>query len=224
MLHPLCAMSVASVLVLLTEPLSSPAAERPNVLMIAVDDLRPQLLDALQETGLSETTVVVFWGDHGYYMGEHGWWGGKHNNYEGATNAPLILAVPDQGLQGTHTRALVEFMDIYPTLAELAGLPVPDTVEGTSFAPLLEAPNRPWKTAALSEYPKGGRHGPAMRTDRYRYIQWTDDQGQVVAVELYDHERDPQENQNIAATADPALLDNLADQFRAGWKGARPKR
>ena len=136
-----------------------------------------RLLDELDRLKLHENTIVVFWGDHGYYMGEHNWWGGKHNNYEGATRAPLMIAVPGQKTAGQHSPALVEFVDIYPSLVELCGLPPPADaagLEGKSFAPLLTDPNRAWKPAAFSEYPKGGYQGTAMRTDRYRYVAgWT---------------------------------------------------
>ncbi|MGL5097613.1 MAG: sulfatase, partial [Planctomycetia bacterium] len=137
-----------------------------------VDAQVGRLLAALDEAGLSKNTIVVLWGDHGYYMGEHGWWGGKHNNYEGATRVVLIVAEP--GGKGRRTSALTEFVDLYPSLAELAGLPAPVGVEGTSFAPLLVDPNRKWKTAAFSQYPKGKSLGTAMRTERYRYVEWRD--------------------------------------------------
>ena len=149
-----------------------------------VDACVGRLLEELDRLKLSDNTIVVFWGDHGYYMGEHNWWGGKHNNYEGATRAPLMIAVPGQKTAGQHSRALVEFVDIYPSLVELCGLAPPADaagLEGKSFAPLLTDPNRPWKPAAFSEYPKGGYQGTAMRTDRYRYVRWLDKQGQVAA-------------------------------------------
>ncbi len=175
-----------------------------------------RLLDELERLKLVENTIVIFWGDHGYYMGEHGWWGGKHNNYEGATRAPLLIAVPGQKHRGSHTSALVEFVDIYPSLAELCGLPLAPGLEGTSFVPLLDDPNRPWKKAAFSEYPKGGRQGTAMRTDRYRYVEWRDKKGELVASELYDHQSDPQENQNLAGKPEhKALLEELAGQMKA---------
>jgi arylsulfatase A-like enzyme len=181
-----------------------------------------RLLDELERLKLRENTVVILWGDHGYYMGEHNWWGGKHNNFEGATRAPLIVAAPKQKAAGTRTRGLVEFVDIYPSLVELCGLPQPKDaagLEGTSFAPLLSDPNRAWKKAAFSEYPKGGHQGTAMRTDRYRYVEWCDKQGELAARELYDHQSDPQENHNVAALpANASVIEELARQLRA----ARP--
>jgi arylsulfatase A-like enzyme len=134
---------------------------------------------------------------------------------------------------GRHTRALVEFVDIYPTLSELAGLPLPPHLEGTSFKPLLDDPNRPWKTAAFSQYPRnGGRTGAgqlmgySMRTDRYRFTAWMAraDPTMVVAQELYDHHTDPQENQNLAGRPEnAALVKALTATLNAGWKAARPK-
>ena len=195
-----------------------------------------RLLGALDETGLAKNTLVILWGDHGYYMGEHSWWGGKHNTYEGATRTLLLCALPGQKTAGQATRGLVEFVDIYPTLVQLCGLPQPKDaaqLEGVSFAPLFEQPNRPWKQAAFSEYPKGGPdadgnqanyQGLTMRTDRWRYVEWTEKRtGKIAARELYDHQRDPQENENIFAKADPALLGTLAEQMRGYWKAARPQ-
>ncbi len=117
--------------------------------------------------------------------------------------------------------------DIYPSLVELCGLlPPPDAagLEGKSFAPLLTDPNRPWKAAAFSEYPKGGYQGTAMRTDRYRYVRWLDKQGQVAAVELYDHQLDPAENENLAVKPEnQALLDQLDKQMDELAKHPAPK-
>ncbi|MBN2505792.1 MAG: sulfatase [Verrucomicrobia bacterium] len=183
-----------------------------------------RLLAGLDRLGLRERTVVVFWGDHGYYMGEHNWWGGKHNTYEGATRVPLIVSVPGLGSAGQKTDALVEFVDIYPSLVELCGLPQPkDSVglEGKSFVPLLKEPQRPWAKVAFSEYPKAGNRGVAMRTDRYRYVEWRNRKGELVARELYDHQADPQENNNAAH--DPAhapLIERLARQLRASGSPA----
>ena len=181
-----------------------------------------RLLAELDRLGLRDKTVVIFWGDHGYYMGEHNWWGGKHNNYEGATRAPLIVSVPGMKAAGRKTDALVEFVDIYPSLVELCGLAQPGDgarLEGRSFAPLLDDPKRPWDKAAFSEYPKGGHQGTAMRTDRYRYVEWRNKKGDLAARELYDHQTDPQENENVAdQPANAPVMERLARQLRA----ARP--
>lgn len=188
-----------------------------------VDALIGRVLGALEETGLAKNTVVILWSDHGYYMGEHGWWGGKHNNYEGATRAALIVAVPGQTSAGRKTKALAEFVDIAPTLADLCGLPPVSTFEGRSLKPLLDDPNGQVQGAAFSWYPKGGRMGTAMRTDRWRYVEWIDRQGKVSARELYDHEADPQENRNLAAEPEhEALMSELSQQMRERVKVPRP--
>ncbi len=185
-----------------------------------VDACVGRVLAELDRLDLQKNTIVVFWGDHGLYVGEHNWWGSKHNNYEGATQAPLIVSAPGMKSAGKVTRALVEFVDVFPSLAELAGLPMPDGLEGKSFVPLLDQPDLPWKSAAFSEYPmrsgSGIMQGTAMRTDRYRYVEWRDTKGVIQARELYDHETDPQENENVAGKPEhAALLKELSAQLSA---------
>ena len=111
-----------------------------------------RVLGELDRLGLREKTIVILWGDHGWHLGEMGVWG-KATNYEIATRVPLIISAPGMKARGKATDALVELIDMYPALCELAGLPVPKHVEGTSFAPLLGNPRRPWKTAAFSQFP-----------------------------------------------------------------------
>src|SRR5512136_496443 len=120
-------------------------------------------------------------------------------------------------------------VDIYPTLCDLAAIEPPHPMEGTSLAPLLDDPGRPWKKAAFSQYARGFTNrfmGRSMRTDRYRLIEWRDRiDGPLVAVELYDHEKDPDEDVSIAG--DPAnkeLVAALSSQLAAGWKAACPDR
>ncbi len=190
-----------------------------------------KVLDELKRLGLDKNTIVILWGDHGWKLGEHDAWC-KHSNCENDANAPLLLSVPGMKAAGSRTDALVEFVDIYPTLAELAGLPLPGHLEGTSMKPLLDDPKRPWKSAAFSQYPRpagksgvGPLMGYAMRTDRYRFIVWVgrDDHSKVDAVELYDHQSDPQENQNIAKRPEnAALVEKLMAQWKLGWQGAKP--
>ena len=187
-----------------------------------------KLLAELDRLGLRQNTIVILWGDHGWKLGEHDAWC-KHTNTENDTNAPLILSVPGMKHAGEHTRSFVEFVDIYPTLAELAGLSLPAHLEGLSFKPLLENPARPWKQAAFSQYPRPNSGNPlmgySMRTDRYRLTVWVgrDDHSKIDAVELYDEFFDPQENTNIAVKpANAELVDKLMKQWRAGWKGALP--
>jgi len=181
-----------------------------------------RVLDELDRLGLRERTVIVLWGDHGWKLGEHGAWC-KHSNFENDTRAPLICSAPGQKAAGRHTRALVEFVDIYPSLCELAGLPLPKHLEGTSFAPLLNAPEQAWKPAAFSQYPRGPDvMGYSMRTDRYRLTRWVKPDGTELAHELYDHQHDPLENDNVVDAPDnKPLVDELTRQMRAGWKAAQ---
>lgn len=122
-----------------------------------VDAQIGQLIEALDAAGVRDNTVIVVWGDHGWHLGDMGVWG-KATNYEIATRVPLILWTPDMKIRGAKTEALVELVDIYPTLCELAGKSIPDHIEGHSFVPLLDDPNQSWKKAAFSQYPN-----PALR-------------------------------------------------------------
>lgn len=182
-----------------------------------------KVLDELDRLKLADNTAVVLWGDHGWQLGEHGLWC-KHTNFEVACHAPMLFRAPGQSKTGTKTAALSEFVDIYPTLSELAGLPLPDHLEGTSAVPLLNDPNRPWKKAAFSQYPRSSRMGYSTRTARYRYTRWEERKtGELFAAELYDHQVDPAENKNLAG--DPALARTIKELdaiHEAGWKGARP--
>ena len=176
-----------------------------------------RLLDTLDELDLRENTVVVLWGDHGWQLGEHSLWC-KHCNFETSLNAPLIVRAPWMAGE-RRCDALVEFADVYPTLCELAGLPQPDHLEGTSVVPLMEEPGRSWKPAAFSRY----NAGDSIRTDRHLYTEWTDDEGSLTARMLYDHEADPDENVNISeAPENAALVAELSEALRRGWEGARP--
>jgi len=185
-----------------------------------------KVLDELDRLGLAESTIVVVWGDHGWKLGEHGMWC-KHTNFELDARVPLIVRAPGKEA-GAVSDGLVEFVDIYPTLAELAGLTAPGDLEGASFAPLLDDPARPWKTAAFSQYPRSHERmqlmGYSLTDGRYRFTRWVERKNpkEIVALELYDHETDPGENVNVAS--DPAYaeavktLTTLAD---GGWRGVR---
>ncbi len=175
-----------------------------------VDAQVGRVLDALERKGLREETLVVLWGDHGWQLGEHGLWC-KHCTFETSMQAPLIVRAP--GLDGgQQTRGLTEFIDIYPSLCELAGLPRPDHLQGRSFVPLLKDPTREWKAAAVGRF----RNGDTVRTDRYRYSEYTRGSGEVVARMLYDHRTDPRENVNIAGretrTEDVERLSSLLNR------------
>lgn len=160
-----------------------------------------RVLDDLDRLGLRDNTIVVLWSDHGWKLGEHNSWC-KQTNFEDDTRAPLIFSAPAMKTAGRTTRSLVEFVDIYPTLCELAGLKVPAHLEGLSFKPLLSDPDRAIKSAAFSQFRReqDGQDymGYAIRTDRYRYVEWVNRKtGQTDAEELYDHQNDPGENTNL---------------------------
>jgi len=154
-----------------------------------VDAQIGRVVAALDDLGLADDTVIVLWGDHGWHLGDHGMWC-KHTNYEQATRAPLIVVAPGHRA-GQRVAALVEFVDIYPTVCALAGLPRPAHLGGVSLVPLLEDPAAPGRPAAFQVYSRSTREhgrllGHAVRTDRWRYVEWRRRDGGVVARELYD--------------------------------------
>lgn len=186
-----------------------------------------RVLDELDQLGLRDQTVVVLWGDHGYHLGENAVWT-KMTNFELGTHVPLIVSVPKSATAGRRTRGLVELVDLYPTLAELCGLTLPGHLEGTSFAPLIDQPDRAWKTAAFSQYVRPGKPpimGRTVRTNRWRYTEWTNPQHETVGVELYDEEQDPQENVNLAAeAAHDATRAEMTAIVKAGWRAQVPEK
>jgi len=187
-----------------------------------VDAQIGRVVRELDRLGLRRNTVIVVWGDHGWQLGEHGLWC-KHTNFEVAARAPLICSSPGQRAPGRKTDALVEFVDIYPALCELCDLPVPEGLEGFSFAPLMDTPDRPWKKAAFSQYPRGGYMGYSIRTDRYRYTEWAKCGEKPAGAELYDHQVDPNENVNLAYRPENReLTARLSGMLRAGWRAALP--
>lgn len=172
-----------------------------------VDAQVGKVLDALDRLHLREKTIVVFWGDHGWCLGEHGQWQ-KTLLFEESARVPLIIAVPDRKAGAVSPRT-VELLDIYPTLADLCGLPIPPTVEGKSLRPLLDNPEAPWTKPALTQQTRNyqGRQvmGYSIRTERWRYTEWD---GGKLGAELYDHNADPKEYHNLAG--DPAQAATIA--------------
>jgi arylsulfatase A-like enzyme len=230
-----------------------------------VDAQIGKVLAEIDRLGLRDNTIIMVWGDHGWHLGEHGIWG-KATNYEIATRVPLIVSAPGMKARGKSSDALVELLDMYPTLCELAGLSVPHHVEGKSFAPLLHDPNLEWKKVAFSQFPcpalrewaamplsKGMRQtffgplikyvegrlkaeepdewsrdvyenhlmGYTIRTDRYRFVCWVDDRNRdrAIAMELYDHKIDPDENVNISGKREnQQLVKELMGELRKAWE------
>lgn len=160
-----------------------------------VDAQVGRLLDALQESGADERTVVVFIGDHGYELGVRNWWN-KDTLFERSCRTPLIVASPG-GRRGDSTEAIVEFTDLFPTLADLAGQPRPEIdLEGASFAEVVRGERDSFREAALTVISRDGFLGRSIRTSRWRYTEW--DEGRR-GRELYDHHSDPNEWKNLAA-------------------------
>lgn len=160
-----------------------------------------RVLDELTALGLDDNTVVLLWGDHGFHLGEHGIIC-KDTNYEVAARAPLIIRAPSEAPD--RTDRLVEFVDIFPTLCNLAGLEVPAQCDGQSIF------SEPWKTAAFTMNERKWNHpnsGYSMRTDRYRYTRWLNPAGETVAEELYDYQKAPEETVNL--DSDPEYRSEL---------------
>ncbi|MCP4480941.1 MAG: sulfatase-like hydrolase/transferase [Planctomycetaceae bacterium] len=155
------------------------------------------VLDELDRLGLADNTIVCVFGDHGYHLGEQGLWG-KTTNFELDTRVPLIVRTPGMKSRGKKSQALVELVDIYPTLVEAAGLPANPKLEGESFQALLNDASLNTKGFALSQYPRGKVMGYSLRTNSQRLTQWRKPDGTVVATELYDYDESPIEQQNIA--------------------------
>jgi arylsulfatase A-like enzyme len=186
-----------------------------------------KVLNELDRLGLRTNTIIILLGDNGWKLGEHGAWC-KQSNVEDDTRVPLIISVPGMKHAGAHTDSLAELVDVYPTLCALAGLPIPGDLQGASLLPVIQDPAKQVLTAAFSQYPRTmkGRQlmGYSMRTDGYRFTRWVeaDDLANVVAVELYDEKKDPQENRNIAGNPENArLVARLTKEWQAGWRGAR---
>jgi uncharacterized sulfatase len=184
-----------------------------------VDDNIGMILDALEETGLDKNTIVIFLGDHGFHLGDHGFWS-KYSMLEATHRAPLIVRVPGAPANGKTCDEIVEFVDLVPTLGELLKLDLPKNLEGTSFAPLLVNPQRPWKKAAFIVEDDGDAFGECVRTKKYSYMEFK--KGPIPAA-LYDLEKDPWETRNVVD--DPAyeqVRKEMADLLHAGWKAALP--
>ncbi len=181
-----------------------------------MDEQLGRLLDTLERLGLRDNTVVVFLSDHGYNLGEHTVWQ-KTNLWEESVRVPLIISVPGMGNAGTQTDAVVELIDLYPTLAELSGLggQTPSILQGESLVPLLGAPMA--TDGEQTAYTITGRNGASLRTDRWRYNRWGED-AQGDNEELYDHENDASEYHNLAR--DPAYA-SVLDRIRARFEQVR---
>jgi len=178
-----------------------------------------KVLDVLDQRKLWDNTIVIFFGDHGYHLGEHNWWN-KSTLYEESARSPLLVWAPGMAAAGKASQALVELVDLYPTLADLCGLTPPSNLEGSSFRPLLSKPDQAWKKAAFTVALRGTGLGRTIRTERWRYTQW-DNEGKIV--EMYDQQADPDDYFNLADDPKYAEIQaGLKAQLAAGWKQALP--
>ena len=165
-----------------------------------------RVLDELEKLGLAENTIVTFVGDHGYALGEHATWQ-KMTLFEPVARVPMIISAPAAaGVKPAATKALAEMIDLYPTIAQLAGLAPPEEIDGVSLVPVLKDPTAKVKDAAFTQLRRKNVVGRTVRTDRWRYTEWTETGGGAGAasagggagVELYDEQNDPAEHENLA--------------------------
>lgn len=189
-----------------------------------VDAQIGRVLDELDRLKLSDRTIVVLMSDHGFHLGELGLWC-KATNFEASTRSTLIIHAPNMKARGGRPASPVEFVALYPTLCDIAGLPKPAHLQAASFAPLLDQPDVALTQAAFSQYPRGGSMGRSIRTARYRFTEWRDrETGQVTGSELYDYQADLHETINLAGQpAHQATLLELAARLKQAT-GASPVR
>jgi len=163
-----------------------------------------KLLDALEEQGMAQNTIIVMWSDHGYHLGDHGLWN-KTSNFETSTRTAMMICAPGMK-RNVYTSAVSEYVDIFPTICELAGVKAPANLDGKSLVPVLKNPAKKINKYAFGQYNRGKINGYSCRNSRYRLVEWVKDfrtyvpfEGkQIVGVELYDYERDPLETRNVA--------------------------
>jgi arylsulfatase A-like enzyme len=162
-----------------------------------------KLLHTLDSLKLTDHTIIVLWGDHGWHLGDHDLWN-KHTNFENAARAPLMISAPE--MRGGKATAVSEFVDIFPTLCALSGLPVPENLDGKSLVPMMQEHRSQVKDFAVSQYPHQGKMGYSIRTKSYRLTWWMKNgyrsynpfsKDLIVAKELYDYEKDPLETVNV---------------------------
>jgi len=187
-----------------------------------MDTLVGQLLDSLTKLKLDQNTIIVFVSDHGYHLGAHGLWQ-KGDLFEGSCRVPMIISIPKMKTAGTTAPHVVEMIDLYPTLTELAGLSTPEHVMGKSLVPVLRDPEQSVRdtafTVTVSRGPefrkkyKVKAKGYSLRTDRYRYTEWGE--AGKYGRELYDYTQEPDEFTNLVDSKDhQAIVNRLATELR----------
>ncbi|HBJ33953.1 MAG TPA: iduronate-2-sulfatase, partial [Planctomycetaceae bacterium] len=165
-----------------------------------MDSQLGRVLDEAESLNLLDNTIVILWGDHGWHLGDHGMWC-KHTNYEQAARIPVIVAAPS-GQKNQSSVALIESVDIFPTVAQLAGLPIPKEIDGRSFASVIADPSAIARPYVTHVYPRGQQIGRAIRDARYRLVEWKvpGKSADSAEIELYDYQADPLETANLADT------------------------
>jgi iduronate 2-sulfatase len=200
-----------------TESQSREAKQAYYATISFVDAQVGRLLDALNRLKLAEKTIVVFWSDHGYHEGEHGLWM-KQSLWEGSARVPLLIHAPGAKGNGGVSPRTVEFVDLYPTLADLAGLTPPKNLAGVSLKPLLENPNTAWTKPAFTQVWRGSFPGHSVRTERWRYTEWD---GGKQGAQLHDMQNDPQELNNLAGDPRHAVtVAELKALVQKNWANA----
>jgi iduronate 2-sulfatase len=192
-----------------------------------------KVIDELDRLGLADNTIIVLWGDHGWHLGDHGMWT-KHTNYEQATRIPLLVVAPGITRAKQHASALVETVDIFPTLCELARLPAPTSLpqlmDGRSLAPILRDAASTVRDHAYHAYPRnrgaaGDVLGRAIRTARYRLVEWKQigASPETAEWELYDYQADPEETTNVAREQ-PQVVETLRKMLASHPEAKPPVR
>lgn len=177
-----------------------------------VDAQIGRVVDELEKQGLADNTIIILWGDHGWNLGDHMLWC-KHCNFETAMRTPMLIKVPGK-TKGVYTDAITEYIDIYPSLCELAGLELPSHLDGESFVSIIEGNNQRKKDFAISKF----HDGITYIKGTMNYTEWTDDEGVAYAKMLFDHATDPLELDNLAEKEEYAqTVEQMATELRQNW-------
>lgn len=202
-----------------------------------VDAQFGKIIQHLKDLDIYDNTIIIIWGDHGWKLGEHNGWC-KQSNYNIDIHVPMIICSPKQANPGKQTFEITELIDMFPSLCDLAEIDQPDYLQGESFVPLIENPEREWKKAAFSQFhrrpkvtPDGKRYmGYSIQTKEYHYVEWyywdniAGERGDYVTAELYDNSDDPDENKNIAyLDENKGIVTDLSTKLKAGWRSALPE-